>query len=78
MLSLPLLDGPMTVSALAGMVGVVPTTVSLIVSELSHKGVLERRRDDAGGDRRIVDISAESRSAISQRRQSRPAAFSIR
>jgi DNA-binding MarR family transcriptional regulator len=66
MLSLLLLDGPMTVSQLAGMLGVAPTTVSLIVGELSRKGVLERREDDADRRRRIIDISADSRPAISQ------------
>jgi DNA-binding MarR family transcriptional regulator len=66
MLSLLLLDGPLTVSQLAGMLGVAPTTVSLIVSDLSRKGVLVRRADDADRRRRIVDISAESRPAIAQ------------
>jgi DNA-binding MarR family transcriptional regulator len=64
MLSLLLLDGPLTVSQLAGMLNVAPTTVSLIVSELSRKGVLVRREDDADRRRRIVDISAQSRPAI--------------
>ncbi|RKS76866.1 DNA-binding MarR family transcriptional regulator [Actinomadura pelletieri DSM 43383] len=66
MLSLLLLDGPLTVSELARMLSVAPTTVSLIVSELSRKGVLVRREDDADRRRRIVDISPESRPAIAQ------------
>ncbi|WP_327003707.1 helix-turn-helix domain-containing protein [Dactylosporangium sp. NBC_01737] len=66
MLSLLLLDGPLTVSQLAGMLGVAPTTVSLIVSDLSRKGVLVRREDDADRRRRIIDISDESRPAIAQ------------
>jgi DNA-binding MarR family transcriptional regulator len=66
MLSLLLLDGPLTVSQLAGMLGVAPTTVSLIVSDLSRKGVLVRREDDADRRRRIIDISPESRPAIAQ------------
>ncbi|RFS81824.1 MarR family transcriptional regulator [Actinomadura spongiicola] len=66
MLSLLLLDGPLTVSELARMLSVAPTTVSLIVSELSRKGVLVRREDDADRRRRIVDISPESRPAITQ------------
>ncbi len=66
LLSLLLLDGPLTVSQLAGMLGVAPTTVSLIVSDLSRKGVLVRREDDADRRRRIIDISPESRPAISQ------------
>jgi DNA-binding MarR family transcriptional regulator len=66
MLSLLLLDGPLTVSELAGMLGVAPTTVSLIVSELSRKEVLVRREDDTDRRRRIIDISPESRPAIAQ------------
>jgi DNA-binding MarR family transcriptional regulator len=66
MLSLLLLDGPLTVSQLAGMLGVAPTTVSLLVSELSRKGVLVRREDDADRRRRVIDISPESRPAIAQ------------
>ncbi|WP_236790752.1 MarR family winged helix-turn-helix transcriptional regulator [Amycolatopsis sp. GM8] len=64
--SLLLLDGPQTVSELAGKLGVAPTTVSLIVSDLSRKGVLVRREDEADRRRRIIDISTESRPAISQ------------
>ncbi|PXY24645.1 MarR family winged helix-turn-helix transcriptional regulator [Prauserella muralis] len=66
LLSLLLLDGPLTVSQLAEKLSVAPTTVSLIVSDLNRKGVLERREDEADRRRRIVDISAESRPAISQ------------
>lgn len=66
LLSLLLLDGPLTVSQLAGMLGVAPTTVSLIVSDLSRKGVLVRREDDADRRRRIVDLAPEARPAISQ------------
>ena len=66
MLSLLLLDGPLTVSQLAGLLGVAPTTVSLIVSDLSRKGVLVRREDDADRRRRVIDISPDSRPAIAQ------------
>lgn len=66
MLSMLLLDGPLTVSQLAGMLGVAPTTVSLLVSDLSRKGVLVRREDDTDRRRRIVDISPDSRPAIAQ------------
>src|SRR5262245_10823381 len=65
-LSLILRDGPLTVSHLAGMLGVAPTTVSVIVSDLSRTGVLVRQEDDADRRRRIIDISPESRPAISQ------------
>ena len=66
LLSLLLLDGPLTVSELAEKLSVAPTTVSLIVSDLSRKGVLARREDEADRRRRIIDISPESRPAISQ------------
>jgi len=66
MLSLLLLDGPLTVSELAQSLGVAPTTVSLIVSDLSRKGILVRREDDADRRRRIIDISPDSRPAIAQ------------
>ncbi|WP_433796129.1 MarR family transcriptional regulator [Actinoplanes sp. CA-252034] len=66
MLSLLLLDGPQTVSRLAEVLGVAPTTVSLIVSDLSRRGVLVRREDDDDRRRRIVDISPDSRDAIAQ------------
>lgn len=66
LLSLLLLDGPQTVSQLAERLGVAPTTVSLIVSDLSRKGVLVRHEDDADRRRRIIDIAPASRPAISQ------------
>ncbi|MCA2216049.1 MarR family transcriptional regulator [Jidongwangia harbinensis] len=66
LLSLLLLDGPLTVSQLAEMLGVAPTTVSLIVSDLSRRAVLVRREDDADRRRRIIDITPESRPAITQ------------
>jgi DNA-binding MarR family transcriptional regulator len=66
MLSLLLLDGPQTVSQLAEALGVAPTTVSLIVSDLSRRGVLVRREDDTDRRRRIIDISPDSRDAIGQ------------
>lgn len=39
--------------------------MSLPVGDLSRKGVLERRQDDADRRRRIIDISTDSREAIS-------------
>jgi DNA-binding MarR family transcriptional regulator len=66
LLSILLFDGPLTVAELAGKLNVAPTTVSLIVGDLSRKGVLIRREDDADRRRRIIDISPESRPAISQ------------
>jgi DNA-binding MarR family transcriptional regulator len=66
LLSLLLLDGPLTVSQLAEKLSVAPTTVSLIISDLSRKRVLVRREDEADRRRRIIDISPEARPAISQ------------
>ncbi|NUP26977.1 MAG: MarR family transcriptional regulator [Nocardia sp.] len=66
LLSLLLLDGPQTVSQLADRLAVAPTTVSLLVSDLSRKGVLARREDDDDRRRRIIDIAPRSRPAISE------------
>ncbi|WP_433351368.1 MarR family winged helix-turn-helix transcriptional regulator [Microtetraspora malaysiensis] len=59
-----LFDGPMSVNELATRLEVAPTTVSLMVSELSRKGILERREDDADRRRKIVSIADEHRAAI--------------
>lgn len=64
LLSYLLFDGPMTVNELAARLEVAPTTVSLMVGELSRKGVLERREDDADRRRRIVSITDAQRPAI--------------
>ena len=66
LLSMLLLDGPQTVSELAAKLSVAPTTVSLLVGELSRKGVLVRQEDEADRRRRIVDIGPDSRPAISE------------
>jgi DNA-binding MarR family transcriptional regulator len=57
-------DGPMTVNDLAVRLEVAPTTVSLMVGELSRKGVLERKEDEADRRRRIVSVAADRRAAI--------------
>ncbi|MBW4720138.1 MarR family winged helix-turn-helix transcriptional regulator [Saccharothrix obliqua] len=59
-----LFDGPMTVNDLARRLEVAPTTVSLMVAELSRKGVLERREDDNDRRRRIVSITDAQRPSI--------------
>jgi DNA-binding MarR family transcriptional regulator len=66
LLSVLLLDGPLTVSELAGRLTVAPTTVSLIVSDLSRKGVLVRREDERDRRRRIIDLDEGSRPAIAE------------
>jgi DNA-binding MarR family transcriptional regulator len=48
------------------MLGVAPTTVSLIVSDLSRKQVPVRRADDTDRRRRIIGISPQSRPAITE------------
>jgi DNA-binding MarR family transcriptional regulator len=64
LLSYLLFDGPMTVTELAQRLEVAPTTVSLMVSELSRKGILTRAEDDADRRRRIVGIADAMRPAI--------------
>jgi DNA-binding MarR family transcriptional regulator len=50
-------DGPAGVNELAARLEVAPTTVSLMVSELSRPGVLERTVDPADRRRRIIAIT---------------------
>ncbi|GAA2338217.1 MarR family winged helix-turn-helix transcriptional regulator [Streptomyces cuspidosporus] len=66
LLSYLLFDGPMPVNELAARLEVAPTTVSLMVSDLSRQGVLERHTDPADRRRAIVAITEdeETRSAI--------------
>jgi DNA-binding MarR family transcriptional regulator len=64
LLSYLLFDGPLTVSQLAQRLEVAPTTVSLLVSELAAKGVVEREQDAADRRRHIVDIAHAQRAAI--------------
>ncbi|WP_372349864.1 MarR family winged helix-turn-helix transcriptional regulator [Streptomyces sp. KL116D] len=59
-----LFDGPMTVNELAARLEVAPTTVSLMVGDLSGKGILERRADPADRRRRIVAIAPDQHEAI--------------
>ncbi|MFI5608546.1 MarR family winged helix-turn-helix transcriptional regulator [Amycolatopsis sp. NPDC051903] len=64
LLSFLLFDGPMTVSELAGRLEVAPTTVSLMVSDLSRQGLLARAEDPADRRRTIVSISEAKRGAV--------------
>ncbi|MCM2387189.1 MarR family transcriptional regulator [Streptomyces albipurpureus] len=64
LLSCLLFDGPMTVNDLAARLEVAPTTASLMVGELSRKGILERREDELDRRRRIVSITDSKRPAI--------------
>jgi DNA-binding MarR family transcriptional regulator len=64
LLSCLLFDGPMTVNELADRLDIAPTTVSLMVGDLSRMGILERREDDTDRRRRIVSITDERQPAI--------------
>lgn len=64
LLSYLLFDGPMTVNELAARLEIAPTTVSLMVGELSRKGILERREDESDRRRRIVSITDGKRPSI--------------
>ncbi|MFC4503085.1 MULTISPECIES: MarR family winged helix-turn-helix transcriptional regulator [Streptomyces] len=64
LLSYLLFDGPMTVNELADRLQVAPTTVSLLVGDLSRQGILERREDDADRRRRIIGIAPAHQPAI--------------
>jgi len=59
-------DGPLTVSQLAERLEIAPTTVSLMVGDLSRHGVLTRAEDDADRRRRIVAIAPDYAAAITQ------------
>uniref|UniRef100_UPI001E62F904 MarR family winged helix-turn-helix transcriptional regulator n=1 Tax=Catenulispora pinisilvae TaxID=2705253 RepID=UPI001E62F904 len=59
-----LLDGPMTVNDLAARLQLAPTTASLLIADLSRKGVLHRTEDDADRRRRIISITPTARPAI--------------
>ncbi|MFI5914948.1 MarR family transcriptional regulator [Dactylosporangium sp. NPDC051541] len=64
LLSYLLLDGALGVNELAARLEVAPTTVSLMVGDLSRKGVLLRREDDTDRRRTIVSIAPEHHAAI--------------
>jgi DNA-binding MarR family transcriptional regulator len=64
MLSYLLFDGPMTVNDLASRLEVAPTTVSLMIGDLSRKGIIQRREDTDDRRRRIVSITPDRRQAI--------------
>ena len=52
-------EGPLTVSELAERLEVAPTTVSLMVGDLSRHGILTRQEDEADRRRRIVAIAPD-------------------
>lgn len=59
-----LFDGPLGVNELAARLEIAPATVSLMVGDLSRKGVVDRREDDADRRRTIVSIAEANRTAV--------------
>ncbi|MFI7064552.1 MarR family winged helix-turn-helix transcriptional regulator [Kribbella sp. NPDC050124] len=59
-----LFDGPLGVNDLAERLEVTPATVSLMVGELSRKGILDRREDPTDRRRAIVTLSETHRQSI--------------
>lgn len=59
-----LFDGSLGVNELAARLEVAPATVSLMVGELSRKGILERHEDENDRRRKIVSIADAHRPAI--------------
>ena len=72
MLSLAL-DGPATVSELAGRIALAPATTSLLVNELSRAGLVERQEDDTDRRRTIVSLPDQYRLPIERRAMARTA-----
>lgn len=66
LLSMLLHDGPLSVSELAERLSIAPTTVSLVVGELSRKNVLRRDTDGTDRRRRIIDLDEDIRPAVSR------------
>jgi DNA-binding MarR family transcriptional regulator len=64
LLSYLLFDGAMTVNELAARLEVAPTTASLMVGELSRRGILRRQEDDQDRRRRIISIADDMRPVI--------------
>jgi len=59
-----LFDGPLGVNELATRLEVAPTTVSLMVGDLSRSGILERNEDEADRRRTIVSIAERYRADV--------------
>jgi DNA-binding MarR family transcriptional regulator len=61
-----LFEGELGVNELATRLEVAPATVSLMVGDLSRKGILRRQEDDADRRRTIVSIAEEHHAAINE------------
>lgn len=59
-------EGPLTISHLADRLEVAPTTVSLMIADLSRQGIVTRREDDTDRRRRIVAIASEYADSIAE------------
>jgi DNA-binding MarR family transcriptional regulator len=59
-----LFDGPLGVNDLAERLEVTPATVSLMIGELTRKGILDRREDPDDRRRAIITLSETHRPAI--------------
>jgi DNA-binding MarR family transcriptional regulator len=59
-------DGPLSVGELAERLEIAPTTVSLMVAELSRRGALVRREDESDRRRRIIAIAPELAGSIEE------------
>lgn len=59
-----LFDGPLGVNDLAERLEVTPATVSLMVTELTRKGILERTEDPTDRRRAIITLDPTHRPAI--------------
>ena len=59
-----LFDGPLGVNELAERLEVTPATVSLMVTELTRKGILDRQEDPTDRRRAIITLSDDHRPAI--------------
>lgn len=59
-----LFDGPLGVNELAQRLEVAPATVSLMVGDLSRRGVIDRTEDDADRRRTVVSIAESNREAV--------------
>ncbi|WP_328996626.1 MarR family winged helix-turn-helix transcriptional regulator [Kribbella sp. NBC_01245] len=57
-------DGPLGVNDLAARLEVTPATVSLMVGELTRKGILDRQADPEDRRKAIVTIAEDQRPAV--------------
>lgn len=64
LLSYLLFDGPLGVTDLATRLEVAPTTVSLMVGDLSRSGIVERHEDETDRRRAIVSIAERYRADV--------------